>query len=117
MERASRVWDSHRAHCLQAWIGLGSIPSDTQLWRTRWFPARLDGGRSRKVLMKEFFKIAVCAILVLTLAPVAGFWIVALVGAALLLLPMSAAIATAFPEAWKQIEDSLFSRTSSLSAS
>ncbi len=67
--------------------------------------------------MKEFFKIAVCAILVLMLAPVAGFWIVALVGAALLLLPMSAAIATAFPEAWKQIEDSLFSRTSSLSAS
>jgi hypothetical protein len=67
--------------------------------------------------MKESIKIAVCAIVVLALAPLAGFWIVALVGAMLLLLPMSAAIATAFPETWKHVEESLFSRTSSLSAS
>jgi len=67
--------------------------------------------------MKEFIKIALCAIVVLALSPLAGFWIVALVGAGLLLLPMSAAIATTCPETWKHIEDSLFSRTSSLSAS
>ena len=67
--------------------------------------------------MKEFFKIAMCVILVLALSPFAGFWIVALVGAALVLLPISAAIATAFPKTWKQVEDSLFSRTSSLVAS
>ena len=67
--------------------------------------------------MKEFFKITVCVILVLALSPFAGFWIVALVGAGLLLLPIGAAIATACPETWKHIEDGLFSRTSSLSAS
>ncbi len=67
--------------------------------------------------MKEFIKIAVCAIVVLVLSPLAGFWIVALIGAALLLLPMSAAIATAFPKTWRHIEDSLLSRTSSLPAS
>ena len=67
--------------------------------------------------MKEFFKIAVFVILLLALSPFAGFWIVALVGAGLLLLPIGAAIATACPETWKHIEDGLFSRTSSLSAS
>ncbi|KAB2934152.1 MAG: hypothetical protein F9K25_04765 [Candidatus Contendobacter sp.] len=67
--------------------------------------------------MKELFKIAVCAVVVLALSPIAGFWIVALVGAGLLLLPISVAIATTCPETWKHIENSLFSRTSSLSAS
>jgi len=67
--------------------------------------------------MKELFKIAVCVILVLALAPMAGFWIVALVGAGLVLLPIGAALATTCPETWKHVEDSLFSRTSSLSAS
>ena len=42
--------------------------------------------------MKEFFKIAVCVILVVALAPFAGFWIVALVGAGLILLPLGAAL-------------------------
>lgn len=67
--------------------------------------------------MKELFKITVCVILVLALSPLAGFWIVALVGTGLLLLPIGAALATTCPETWKRIEDSLFSRTSSLSAS
>ena len=67
--------------------------------------------------MKEFFKIALCVILALALAPVAGFWIVALVGAALVALPLGAVIATAFPKTWKQIENRLFSRTSSLATS
>ena len=71
----------------------------------------------REVPMKEFFKITVCVILVLALSPFAGFWIVALVGAGLLLLPISAAIATAFPEGWKHFEDSLFARISSPSTS
>lgn len=67
--------------------------------------------------MKEFIKIAACAIVVLALSPLAGFWIVALVGTGLLLLPIGAALATICPETWKHIEDSLFSRTSTLSAS
>jgi hypothetical protein len=66
--------------------------------------------------MNELFKIVVCAVVMLALSPLAGFWIVALVGAGLLLLPLSAAIATAFPEMWKHVEDSLFARSSSLSA-
>ena len=66
--------------------------------------------------MKEFFKIAVCVILVGALAPFAGFWIVALVGAGLILLPLGAVLAKTRPETWKHIQDSLFSRTSSLSA-
>ena len=65
--------------------------------------------------MKEFFKIAVCVILVVALAPFAGFWIVALVGAGLI-LPLGAALAKTRPETWKHIQDSLFSRISSLSA-
>jgi hypothetical protein len=67
--------------------------------------------------MKELLKIAVCAILVLALAPVLGFWIVALIGAGLLLLPIGTLVATTFPETWKHIEDHLFARNSSLSAS
>ena len=67
--------------------------------------------------MKELFKIAVCVILVLALSPFAGFWIVALVGTGLVLLPVGAALAKICPETWKHVEDSLFSRTSSLSAS
>ena len=80
-------------------------------------PYPINGGRSREVFMKELLKIAVCAILVLALSPLAGFWIVALVGAGLLLLPIGAAVATAFPKTWKHIEDNLFSRNSFLSAS
>lgn len=67
--------------------------------------------------MKEFVKIAVGMILVLALSPLAGFWIVALVGAALILLPASAAIAKLAPETWKHIEHHLFPRASFWSAS
>ncbi len=67
--------------------------------------------------MKELLKIAVCAVLVLALSPLAGFWIVALVGAGLLLLPIGAVVAKTCPETWKHIENNLFSRTFFPSAS
>ena len=67
--------------------------------------------------MKELFKIAACALLVLALAPMAGFWVVALVGTALFVLPLGVIFSTVFPKTWKHIEDDLFARTSSLSAS
>lgn len=66
--------------------------------------------------MKDITKIAVFAILVLALSPFAGFWIVALIGAGLLLLPVGAVISTFFPKAWRHIEGSLFSRSPSLPA-
>ena len=75
-----------------------------------------DGGDwSREIFMKELLKIAVGAILILALAPLAGFWIVALVGAGLLLLPIGTVVATAFPKTWKHIENNWSSRGSSLS--
>jgi hypothetical protein len=61
--------------------------------------------------MKDITKIVVFAILVLALSPFAGFWIVALIGAGLLLLPVSAVIARFFPKAWRHIEDSVFAGT------
>ena len=67
--------------------------------------------------MKELFKIAACALLVLVLAPIAGFWVVALIGAALFVLPLGVIFSAVFPKIWKHIEDDLFARTSSLSAS
>ncbi|MCC8998909.1 MAG: hypothetical protein LM522_05335, partial [Candidatus Contendobacter sp.] len=70
-----------------------------------------------RLLMKEFLKIAACALLVAVLSPVIGFWVVALVGAAVFLLPVSIAFSTTFPKTWKHIEDSLFTRMSSLSVS
>ncbi|QQS54837.1 MAG: hypothetical protein IPM89_03050 [Candidatus Competibacteraceae bacterium] len=60
--------------------------------------------------MKNIIKIAVLTIVVLVLSPVLGFWIVALVGAALFLLPAGAAVSVLFPKTWRHIEDSLFSR-------
>jgi hypothetical protein len=67
--------------------------------------------------MKELLKIAVCVVLAAVLAPVAGFWVVALVGAALFLLPAGMVFSTMFPKAWKHIEDELLAKTSSLSPS
>ncbi len=62
-------------------------------------------------IMKDIIKMAVLAIVVLALSPALGFWIVALLGAALFLLPAGAAVSVLFPKAWRHIEDSLFSRT------
>jgi hypothetical protein len=61
--------------------------------------------------MRNITKIAAFAILLLALAPFAGFWIVALIGAGLLLLPVGAAIAEFLPTAWRHIEDSLLAKT------
>lgn len=61
--------------------------------------------------MKDIIKIAVFAILALALAPFAGFWIVALIGGGLILLPIGAAISTFFPQAWRHIKDGLFAKT------
>lgn len=61
--------------------------------------------------MKDITKIAVVAVLILALSPFAGFWIVALIGAGLLLLPAGAVISALFPKAWWHIEHSFFSRT------
>lgn len=61
--------------------------------------------------MKDLSKVIVFAVLVLALAPFGGFWIVALIGAGLLVLPASAVIAKFFPKTWHRIEESLFDRT------
>ncbi len=60
--------------------------------------------------MKDIIKMVVLAGLALALSPMLGFWIVALVGAALFLIPAGAAVSVLFPKAWRHIEDSLFSR-------
>lgn len=61
--------------------------------------------------MKNMTKVAVFTILVLALAPFAGFWIVALIGAGLLVLPLGAILSKYFPETWQHIEASLFAKT------
>ncbi|MCB1825737.1 MAG: hypothetical protein KDJ54_14590 [Candidatus Competibacteraceae bacterium] len=60
--------------------------------------------------MRNTIRIAMLAIVILALSPALGFWIVGLVGAALFLLPVGAAVAVLFPKEWRHIEDSLFSR-------
>jgi hypothetical protein len=60
--------------------------------------------------MRDIIKMAVFAIVVLALAPLAGFWIVALVGAALFLLPVGAVVSAVFPKAFRKAEDNLLSR-------
>ena len=67
--------------------------------------------------MKEFFKITICALLAAVLSPMIGFWVVALVGSAMALLPLSMALSKAFPGAWDRMRASLFGGASSLSAS
>jgi len=57
--------------------------------------------------MKELIKVAAFSMLVLMLSPLLGFWIVAVVGAGLVLLPVGAVVSTVFPNARKRIEDSL----------
>jgi len=54
-------------------------------------------------------KMAVFAILVLALSPLMGFWIVALVGAALFLLPVGALILALCPRAFREAEDHFLS--------
>ena len=66
--------------------------------------------------MKDLSKVVVFAVLMLALAPFGGFWIVALIGAGLLLLPIGAMIATFFPKTWHRFEESLFDKTHILSA-
>lgn len=55
--------------------------------------------------MKDLVKIVAFAVLVIALAPFAGFWIVALVGAGLLALPLGAVISKLFPNLWRHVED------------
>ena len=62
-------------------------------------------------VMKDMAKIIVLTVLVLALAPFAGFWIVALIGASLLLLPAAAVVARLFPKAWQRLEGNLWLRT------
>lgn len=66
--------------------------------------------------MKELIKVAAFSMLVLMLSPLLGFWIVAVVGAGLVLLPVGAVVSTAFPNARKWIEDSLLHVKAPLSA-
>lgn len=80
-------------------------------------PARWLRDLSRKVFMKELFKILAYMVLVLAFAPLAGFWIVALVGAGLILLPLSAVVAKVFPAARRRIEAILAPQSSLRSAS
>ena len=67
--------------------------------------------------MKELFKVVVFAILALALSPFLGFWLVALIGTSVFLLPVGAALSALFPETWHHIEDGVVSRYSHLSVS
>lgn len=67
--------------------------------------------------MKELFKMTLCALLVLALSPMIGFWVVALVGSAMALLPLGMALSKAFPGAWAQLSESLFGGRTHLPAS
>lgn len=67
--------------------------------------------------MKELIKVAVFAILVLALSPFLGFWLVALVGALIFLLPVGAVVSALFPKTCHHIEDDVFSKFSRLSTS
>lgn len=69
------------------------------------------GGVTTRKSMKNMTKVAVFTLLVLALAPFAGFWIVALIGAGLLVLPVSAVISKYFPDTWHHIEASVFNKT------
>jgi hypothetical protein len=66
--------------------------------------------------MKEILKVVVCVLLAVALSPAVGFWVVALVGASMALLPLGVAFSTAFPKTGKHLVERLFARTSSLSA-
>lgn len=61
--------------------------------------------------MKDLVKLVAFAVLVIALAPFAGFWIVALVGAGLLALPLAAVISKFFPNAWRHLEEIFVSKT------
>lgn len=61
--------------------------------------------------MKTFTKVAVFVVLVLALSPFAGFWIVALVGAGLVLLPSGAIFATLFPKRTEWLLNTAFPLT------
>lgn len=65
--------------------------------------------------MKQFVKVVACALLAVALSPVIGFWIVALLGALMILLPVGIGLSTMFPKVWRHVEEVLLSRTSSLS--
>ncbi len=62
-------------------------------------------------IMKDLVKLVAFAVLVIALAPFAGFWIVALVGAGLLALPLAAVISKFCPNIWRHLEDVLASKT------
>lgn len=61
--------------------------------------------------MKDLVKLVAFAVLVIVLAPFAGFWIVALVGAGLLALPLAALVSKFFPNAWRHVEDLFMDKT------
>ncbi len=62
-------------------------------------------------IMKDLVKLVAFAVVVIALAPFTGFWIVALVGAGLLALPLAALISRFFPNAWRHLEDVLIHKT------
>lgn len=68
-------------------------------------------------VMKELLNITICALLVVVLSPMIGFWVVALVGSAMALLPLGMALSKAFPEKWAQLSESVFGGRTRLSAS
>ncbi len=57
--------------------------------------------------MKELIKVAMFILLTLVLSPLLGFWIVALVGAGLVLLPVGAVVSAIFPNVRKWFEANL----------
>lgn len=85
-------------------------------WRAQALLVRETEHERRANVMREVLKVAACALLVALLSPMAGFWVVALVGSTMLLLPLGIAVSTAFPRAWKRIWGNLFAGSGSLSA-
>lgn len=67
--------------------------------------------------MKELLKIAVYALLAAALSPMIGFWVVALVGSTMALVPLSILLSKLFPETSKHVAHSLLGDDPSLLAS
>lgn len=65
--------------------------------------------------MKQFLKVLVCVLLAAALSPVIGFWVVALLGAMMILLPVGIGLSRVFPKTWSHLEEMLLSGTSALS--
>jgi hypothetical protein len=75
----------------------------------------MAGRRVLRSMMKQFIKAVLCVLVAVALSPVIGFWLVALLGALMILLPVGIGLSTVFPKTWRHVEEVLLSKTSPLS--